>query len=264
MAHDLFRALEGEFQAIFRIVTQNSAQHINIDRDRNEIKKFVVSYFSNYDGKLGDTSVDTGQLGSDMHALLRLAQGRNTKQKYVSLLKKMRSHLNSLEPHVIASGTSAQGSPNQFDLPVIKTLESLVPDSAKCYRQAMTDLADTNRLSYRGVALELRECLREVLDHLAPDQQVAQSSGFVLEQNQTKPTQKQKVRYILRLRGRSKSEIEAPLDFMSAIEEAFGQATRSVYSKASRSTHSLQPREQVLELKRYMDAVLGTVLELDA
>ena len=72
------------------------------------------------------------------------------------------------------------------------------------------DLRSPNRMSYRGPATDLRECLREVLDHLAPDDAVTSGSGFVLEKDRTSPTMKQKVRFILRSRGLGKTALESP------------------------------------------------------
>jgi hypothetical protein len=49
------------------------------------------------------------------------------------------------------------------DLQVIKRLEAVVPSAALSYDQAIRDLGDNDRISFRGPALELREALREVL-----------------------------------------------------------------------------------------------------
>lgn len=43
----------------------------------------------------------------------------------------------------------------------------------------------------------------ETLDHLAPDNDVAGQQGFKLEQNQTRPAMKQKVRYVMISRDRT-------------------------------------------------------------
>ena len=85
---------------------------------------------------------------------------------------------------------------------LISTLEAIVPTAALSYKQALTDLNICNhKISFRGTATELREALRETLDHLSPDTAIMKEPGFKLEQNQTKPTMKQKVRYILKMRN---------------------------------------------------------------
>ena len=65
----------------------------------------------------------------------------------------------------------------------IKKLEALVPSAALSYKQAVLDLNDDSRVSFRGPALELREALREILDHLAPDDEVTAAPGYVQEKD---------------------------------------------------------------------------------
>jgi hypothetical protein len=52
---------------------------------------------------------------------------------------------------------------------IIETLESEVPKAALCYRQAIRDLEDSERISFRGVGNELRAAVWEVLETKAPD-----------------------------------------------------------------------------------------------
>ena len=78
--------------------------------------------------------------------------------------------------------------------------------------------------TFRGTASELREALRETLDHLAPDEDVMKAPGFKLERDRKAPTQKQKVRFILRSRRVPKGARKTPEDSVSLIEEL----TRSV------------------------------------
>ena len=52
------------------------------------------------------------------------------------------------------------------------TLSAILPATAASYEQCLLDLGGPSRRSYRGVAHEMREVLRETLDHLAPDPDV--------------------------------------------------------------------------------------------
>jgi hypothetical protein len=67
--------------------------------------------------------------------------------------------------------------------------------AANSYRQALDDLTNGNRVSYRGTAAELREGVREVVDHLAPDDAVTKATGFKLEKDRSRPTMKQTARF---------------------------------------------------------------------
>ena len=154
-----------------------------------------------------------------------------------------------------ASGT-------EEDERVIRTLECLVPSAAMSYRQAIVDLADVRRISFRGPALELREALRETLDHLAPDGDVANAEGYTQEKGRSGPTMRQKVRFILRARGRGKSSSTVPEQTTSTVDEVIGTLTRSVYDMSSVATHVASERKAVIQIRRYIVAVLHDILEL--
>ena len=118
------------------------------------------------------------------------------------------------------------------------------------------------RFSYRGTASELREVLRETLDIPAPDDDIAKQSWFKLETNCTGPTMKQKVRFILSSRGKSKAQRALPEKSIDLVENLCGDVARAVYTRASTSTHVQTTKQEVQQMKRYLDAVLFDVLEI--
>ena len=75
---------------------------------------------------------------------------------------------------------------------------AMAPGAALGYEQAVRDIQDPDRLSYRGVAGELREVVREVLDRLAPDKEL-QDAGMKVEKGQTGFTQNYALAMILGL-----------------------------------------------------------------
>jgi len=143
----------------------------------------------------------------------------------------------------------------------VRTLRVLEPGAALGYEQALRDIQDEGRLSYRGVASELREVVREVLDRLAPDKDL-QQAGVKLEKDRKDYTQKQKVRHILKSRGIGETTRKAPEESIQLIEELTASLTRSVYERGSVSTHVSSPRSEVQQLKLYVDGVLGELLEI--
>jgi len=145
---------------------------------------------------------------------------------------------------------------------IIDTLNGLVPTAALSYSQALRDLAEPDRVSFRGPALELREALRETLDHLAPDDAVQAQPGFKLEDNQKKPTMRQKALFILRSRGMAKTALEAPRDAVEIIENSTSSLARSAYSRSALSTHVANTRAEVRQFKMYLDSVLSDLLQL--
>jgi hypothetical protein len=147
---------------------------------------------------------------------------------------------------------------------IIDTLVRILPAAAASYEQCLLDLGEVSRRSYRGIAHELREILRETLNYLAPDAEVMAQTGFRLEPNTTRPTQKQKALFVLRKRGLSREEISAPELTISMVEELGASITRTAYSRGSKNAHTVSSGAEVRQLKMYVDAVLGELLEIHA
>ncbi len=107
----------------------------------------------------------------------------------------------------------------------------------------------------------MREVLREVLDHLAPDDVVAQEPGFKLERDRIAPTMRQKATFVFRSRGLSTSSRRAPQDATAVVDELTAAFVRSTYERGSASTHGSPSRDEVEKLKMYVDTVLMELLE---
>jgi hypothetical protein len=201
-----------------------------------------------------------------MQDLLVHTQKASMKKIYEQTLKMMSQEINGVEVALLTSNSQRDGStPSALDgkeTRIAETLYSLVPSAGISYEQACIDLRDANRRSFREAAAELRESLREALDHLAADKDVLGQDGFKLEKNQLAPTMKQKVRYILKSRGKGKSVSEAPESAVEIVEERVGALARSIYNRSSLSTHVGTSKEEVQQIKAYIDVVLGELLEI--
>ena len=147
---------------------------------------------------------------------------------------------------------------------IIDTLSRLLPAAAASYEQCLIDLSGPGRRSYRGVAHEMRETLRELLDYLAPDAEVMAEAGFVLEKGTTRPTQRQKALHILTKRRLSREARRAPELAVSMVDELGAAITRSTYTRGSMSAHGVASAKEVRQLKMYVDAVLAELLEIYA
>src|SRR5712692_307349 len=93
--------------------------------------------------------------------------------------------------------------------------------------------------SYRGIAHEMREVLRETLDYLALDGDVMAEAGFRLEKGTTRPTQRQKALHVLRKRRLSREAIGAPELAISMVDELGAAITRTAYTRGSISAHGV-------------------------
>jgi hypothetical protein len=245
---------------------RNDAVNVNSTTLRDETKHVAQMYFRGVRQSLQQFQLDefVEPLSVAFEALLVLSEGRNAVafyKKHTKVIRKLIPRVTS-QLEVQGGGAAGPGGSSETDEKILRTLGDLVPSAAQSYRQALLDLADAKRVSFRGAAHELRESLREVLDHLAPDAEVLKSPGFKLEKERPKPTMKQKVRFIFRARERSATESAAPEDAASTIDALVADMTRSTYDRGSLSAHTERGKKSVEQLKRYVDVIFHDLLEL--
>jgi Predicted pPIWI-associating nuclease len=274
MADDSWQSLLESLAGLERAIGRVSAVHVNTTAARESARSLVQDYFRGGRPDLieiGLTEDDLKELDSEMQRLLLLANGRNAKQSYMKLLREIRRSVQRMEltrEYRLGEQRQSEAHParslaNEVESKIIATLKKLLPTAALSYEQALRDLADsTGRVSFRGTANELREALRETVDHLAPDEDVMAAPGFKLEKGQTGPTQKQKVRFILRSRQLPETARRAPEDSVALIEELTGSVARASYTRSSLSAHVASTEREVRQLKMYVDSVLAELLQV--
>ncbi len=144
---------------------------------------------------------------------------------------------------------------------IYDALLKLSPPLAYGYAQAKIDIKDVNRSSWAGTAHEIREVLRNMLDLLAPDEEVKKQGWFKLEQNARGPSHKQKVIHIMKKRGAGSKEREV-LEQVEVLEERIGQLVRATYSRASDAAHQAKDRNEVIRILNYFDAFAHDLLDV--
>lgn len=212
---------------------------------------------------LGLLDEELKELDKAFQGLLTLSSSVSRKSSYVKHVKaiqKLFPRVSGILALRRSDDTPAATTISAEDQKIARTLEGLVPSAALSFKQALIDLTDKKRVSYRGPAVELREALRETLDHLAPDEEVIKMAGYRQEKGLNGPTMKQKVRFILRARG--KKDETAPEQAVSAIEEIIGGFARSVYTMSNAGTHGIKERQDVLRIRRYVIVVLHDLLAI--
>lgn len=197
-----------------------------------------------------------------LQSLLQLATAPREKEAYLGQIAEVRPYLLEATVDVMKARGSQPLILSQTERAILDTLAKMLPVAAASYEQALLDVAQGKRVSWRGSATELREVLREAIDYLAPDDKVTASPGFQLEQGQSLPTQKQKVRFILRARKSNSTAVAVAEASLSTVDDSIASLARSTYQRGSASTHSTTNASEIRNLKRYVDALLAELLEV--
>jgi hypothetical protein len=256
---DDWRALIGEVQKVQKKINRVSNARVKSLPLREEIRSLAQAFFQRIRLELIGAGLEEEVqiLSDEFEMLIRLAESESAKSKYASAFKVLRD----VSPDVVARLEKDRGhalkpelSITPEDTRIIETLVGLVPAAALSYQQAIADLADDNRVSFRGAALEMREALRETLDYLAPDKDVTTAPNYKQDPERDGPTMKQKVRFIRSARGLSKSSGAVPEQTATTIDELVGSLTRSVYDMSSVATHVAKERKAVVRIKLYVVA----------
>jgi Predicted pPIWI-associating nuclease len=269
---DDWASLETKLIALRGRLARCKAVNVNTKNVKNAAKEVVQHYFRLCRPGLLQTGIqndDIVNFDAGFQNLLKLANGNNPLRRYkteVSSILSEKTTVDAERERRIGENLARGRTPKTFltdqEAIILKTLQDTVPSAGLSYRQVCIDLAADDRVSFRGTANELREALRELLNHLAKDEDVQKQTGFKLESGQTKPTMRQKVRFILRARGVSATAAEVPGNAVSLAEEIIGKLTRSAYNRSSLSTHVSTDRGEVRQMKMYVDGVLAELLEI--
>lgn len=227
------------------------------------LHELATDYFSTVKGiaeQCGGNSNGLDSIFQEIHSLSRKSPSKN---RCLELLKSAKKALVECESVAISQSSRQQaGHMTPVDELIVTTLNEICPSASLAYQQALMDLIQESRLSWRGPATDLREALRETLDILAPDQDVEAMPGFKLETDAKRPTMKQKVRYILKNRGVVSGAMATPESAVQGIEEVLGTLTRSVYTRSSVSTHTPTERQEVARVHAWVRLVLCELLEI--
>jgi len=237
----------------------------------------VNDYFYSLRKQLLEYGIDTNEIDTLMQQILFLTNGYSSVNKYKKNTKNLKRTVTSMEAdslHLLSGGIIKVIAPSStIEVSILDTLEKIAPGIALSYKQVLSDLKDSSRISYRGTAGELREVLRETLDILAPDSEVESMPGFKYEDDSrsagkklNNPTMKQKVRFILKSRSVPSGSIKAPEDAVQVIEELIASLARSIYNRGSVSAHTINGsgKQDLNQLKMYTDTVLCELLSIRA
>ena len=180
------------------------------------------------------------------------------KRAILELLRESQSRVKAAREELDVSGEATQSRDASV---VASALHNMSEPLGRSYQQVLTDLADTNRISWAGTAHEIRQILSTLLQLLAPDGEVISQAGYKQDPSTSGPTQKQRVHYVLLKRGAGSKE-SAVLDVASSLDEAIAELIRASYSRASDAAHRFKSRKEVMRILRYFDAFAYDLLDL--
>lgn len=259
--------IQKRVRTLERAIQKIRTRDLNVQNLKDEIRTFVQYYFRDFRAAYfhdGGSELDLAETDSFMQDLLRCAQKRTLVTIYKRLIKDINKALHELELKSLTPTLSKQRNSSddiRFSA-ILDTLKEINPSAALSYEQAMRDLNENSRKSWRGTAVEFRESLREVLDTLAPDKDVKAQDGFKLEPDAKGPTMKQKTVFILKARQAAKNQIKPLTDAINIVEELIGKFIRSVYERSSVATHTYTSKEEVIKIRDYVSLALIELLEI--
>jgi hypothetical protein len=264
---DSLRSLEAQLAELTKLLRSVRATQIERADVKNATRDAADFYFRGVRESLvngGVTDAVLGECDTLAHELLAATHRRAATATYRAKVKALHKLIVEAEKVVLLStSVSHNAAPSDpTDMRIVETLKALLPSAALSYEQATVDLEEMTRLSWRGPATDLREALRETLDHLAPDKDVTAQPGFKLEAGTSGPTMKQKVRFILKNRGVSKGAMDTPEAVVVAVDEAVGTFVRSVYTRSSISTHTPTNRAEVVRIRDWVRVALCELLAI--
>lgn len=150
---------------------------------------------------------------------------------------------------------------SQIDVKIREGLISISESLGRSYVQVYHDIQDNSRTSWAGTAHEVREIISNLLRQLAPDAEVMQQDWYKPVQNTSGPTQKQRAKYILRLRNAGSNEQEV-VEQVAKLDDMIASMVRSTYSRASDAAHGHKDRHEVLRILRYFEAFAYDLLDI--
>jgi hypothetical protein len=260
------RELHAAIVAFEKTVAKVKAETLTRQELLDTTRTLIDSYFRvGRDAVLacGVSEKEIGGLDGLMQTLLDCTYKRTRTSVVRGLLRAASKQLVYVEKQALTLSVPPRSSSLEpIDIQIVFTLRQIVPSAALSYEQGLVDLRGAERKSWRGPATDLREALRETLDHLAPDKDVMKQQNFKLETGRSEPTMKQKVRYVLKQRGKSSTAVESSEAAVEAVEAALATFVRSTYSRSTVSTHTPTDRTEVLRVRDFVRISLCELLEV--
>ena len=258
-APDAFRQLE-------RALERERAQTTRSQRTAAEIRRLHETWRRDYRPQFAQTLGEFPAIelvDYELETLRRRVGGRFVVRELRRTLRKIAKTIDAeILPAYSAARWTESAAPPSLRLdstshdPVIERLSAINPQLAASYQQVLDDLGDGSRKSYLGPAGELREVLRASIHHLAPDDEaIAEQPWF--KGHEGRPTQAERVRYILQVREHDPGAAAQAADL---VDVKIGALGRHLYQRASRALHAGTEQREVAKIEVYVRGLLLDIL----
>lgn len=248
-----------------------TSPEISGQMERRNLRSVVGAWFAQYRPSfVAIVGEEPAILSMDekMQELLKLASEDSARRTVTRLCKSAIEYFKERLLVPLSRGYWSQAperAPAGYDDEVAAKLRVLDINLAESYIQAVLDIEDDERLSYRGTAAELREVITDVLHALAPTEQVkatdwykeARRSGARTETN---PTRAERTRFILRERAQGSAVSDAAESYTTTIEDRLADVVNATYRRGSAAAHSGAERQELESLLPYVNALLRELL----
>lgn len=235
------------------------------------IESVVRAWYSQYKNPFTQMLGDERQIAvmdSKMDRLFNLASRHCTRHAVVGAAGATANYLRDalFVPLTRAYwARTPERAPAGRDAAAAERLRKLDSPLADGYEQAVADIEDAKRISYRGPAAELREVLTGVLHKLAPTEAVeatdwyreARRSGA---RKETSPTRAERTKYVLRSRMKGSAVTDNTETHMVSVEQRLGEVVNATYRRGAAATHQGGEREELQNLLPYINALLRELL----
>ena len=243
---DVLESLRTRLNARLAVPTLGKGEQLNV-------RSVVGAWFSEYQPSFVRIVGDDEQIRAMdemMQDLLQLTSKDSARRTVLRAVSATTKHFRDkvLVPVSRAYWSRApQRSPAGRDEDVANRLKQLSNELADGYEQAVIDIEDSERLSYRGPAAELREVLTQVLHTLAPDAEVQATEGYKEARRsgartETTPTRAERTRFILRSRTKGSAITESAESYVVMVEERLGHVINTTFTRNNAATHAGQSK----------------------
>lgn len=249
---------EKQLEALEKALGRKKTIHVNTADEITRVRAVVTTWFQTLRPLVASRGLPVENLEAvDVHLrqCMGLTLARSARSRYRSLIQQASRQFK----RCILLALSTETSKHSLDASaesVVYRLSQVSPTLAARYRQVHLDLGDKGRLSYRGTANELRETLRELLERLAPDEQVIRQPWYKPIEDRREPTQQQRARYTLETRGAGSRVQDVANGTLTVVEEGLAKLVRDTYSRTSLAAHTSQDIEEIRKILRHFDALV--------